>query len=169
MKGAPPQDFRYWLQSNANPARLEAQLRARIPEQRDGCWPWPGNKTRGGYGVIRTGLPNGPGDRQYVHRASYEMFVGPIPNGMQIDHLCRNRACFNPAHLDVVNNRTNFLRGNHPSAVGRRNRRCRNDLHDMTGDNVMIIKRDGSRRCKACYQECQRRRQQKQRANPAPA
>lgn len=47
----------------------------------------------------------------YAHRLSYELFVGPIPDGYELDHLCRNRGCVNPAHLEAVTHRVNVLRG----------------------------------------------------------
>lgn len=61
------------------------------------CWNWLGVVDSKGYGHMRIG-----GVQQRVHRASYEAFVGPVPEGLQIDHLCRNRGCVNPGHLEPV-------------------------------------------------------------------
>jgi hypothetical protein len=69
------------------------------------CWEWHGAK-RTGYGLVHF-----EGRVQSVHRLSYEALVGPIPAGLQLDHLCRNRACYNPAHLEPVTNRENKRRG----------------------------------------------------------
>lgn len=145
---------RYLKQSNASPERQRSRLEAKIPADRSGCWPWTGQRTTGGYGTMRTG----PGQRDYVHRVAYRLYVGPIPDGSQIDHLCRNRACFNPGHLEIVSNRTNFLRGAHPNAIAYRTAMCRKDLHEMTPRNTMVSATTGARRCRECNYAWQRAR-----------
>lgn len=70
----------------------------------DGCWTWTAQLTPDGYGR-RSKNPKS------AHRYVYERLVGPIPEGLQIDHLCRNRACVNPAHMEPVTNWENTLRG----------------------------------------------------------
>ena len=67
-----------------------------------GCWEWTGAVSSAGYGRL--------GASDYAHRASHEEFVGPIPDGHEVDHLCRNRICINPAHLEAVTKRENLLR-----------------------------------------------------------
>jgi endogenous inhibitor of DNA gyrase (YacG/DUF329 family) len=69
------------------------------------CWLWTGS-TRGGYGRFKIATVT-----QEAHRASYELYVGPIPDGLQLDHLCRNRSCINPAHLEPVTCAENIRRG----------------------------------------------------------
>lgn len=71
----------------------------------ESCWEWSGTTTRG-YGRFWVG-----GKMVRAHRASYEMFRGPIPSGLELDHLCRNTRCVNPDHLEAVSHRENTMRG----------------------------------------------------------
>lgn len=81
----------------------------------NGCWNWTGAKKQGGYGRVRINqIAYGS------HRAVWEMFVGPIPDGLLLDHLCRNPSCVNPDHLEPVTVRENLRRGNHYSPQGNR-------------------------------------------------
>lgn len=75
------------------------------PPNGAGCWLWTATLVRG-YGQFGIGSR-----RQYAHRVAYELLVGPVPEGLQLDHLCRTPACVNPAHLDPVTCRENLLRG----------------------------------------------------------
>ncbi len=70
-----------------------------------GCWPWTGRLSKAGYGAI-----DWVGHSVVAHRVAYELTVGPVPEGLDLDHLCRNRACANPAHLEPVTSRENTLR-----------------------------------------------------------
>jgi hypothetical protein len=74
-------------------------------DQSGDCWLWMGARTRG-YGRFEV-----DGKGMAVHRFAYELLIGPVPEGLQIDHLCRNRPCVNPAHLEPVTNRENTMRG----------------------------------------------------------
>lgn len=74
----------------------------------NGCWIWQGAKTHGGYGVV--GVP-GCRKNAVAHRVMYEREVGPIPGGLDLDHLCRVRHCINPDHLEPVTRRVNIERG----------------------------------------------------------
>src|SRR5258708_23833710 len=88
-----------------------------------GCWVWRGATTTG-YGSF-----NPDGQSVLAHRWAYAHFYGPMPEGLQADHLCRTRLCVNPTHLEAVTSRENTLRGNPPSASAIRNRRCKHGHH----------------------------------------
>lgn len=105
-----------------------------------GCWQWQGSMSPDGYGRFSVG---------YAHRFSYEKAIGPIPDGFHIDHLCRNRGCVNPAHLEAVTPRTNILRGVAPSALAVQMGRCKRG-HEFTADNTYVQPSTGHRRCRKC-------------------
>jgi hypothetical protein len=87
----------------------------------DTCWLWIGS-LRGGYGQFMVkAISSTP---QRAHRWAYEHFVGPIPDGLTIDHLCRNKACVNPTHLEPVTLRVNILRSDGVSAQHARKTCC---------------------------------------------
>jgi hypothetical protein len=74
-----------------------------------GCWVWQAKK-HGGYGRMTITAPDGTQRSTPAHRASYEAHVGPIPEGLELDHLCRNAACCNPSHLEPVTRQENVRR-----------------------------------------------------------
>lgn len=119
----------------------EQSFDARIVKDGSGCWLWTGFIDKKGYGVI------GIGGKKLakVHRYSYERFVGPIPCGLQLDHLCRVRHCANPHHLEPVTNRENVIRG---FAARPARTHCKNG-HEFTAENTYINPR-GNRECKPC-------------------
>ena len=77
-----------------------------LPEPNSGCWLWAGFCNPGGYGKFTAGPKN-----EYAHRLSYRLFVGEIPQGLELDHLCRVRCCVNPSHLEPVTKSVNAIRG----------------------------------------------------------
>lgn len=106
------------------------------------CWPWRGKITTNGYGVSAD---------KVVHRIAYEFLVGPIPEGLTLDHLCRNRACVNPAHLEPCTLKTNVLRGEGLTAIHSRKTHCVNG-HEFTLENT-YLRPTGGRRCRTCARE----------------
>ena len=111
----------------------------------EGCWVWMASLTAQGYGQI-SGKPLTQSPL-LAHRVSWEFANGPIPTSMQIDHLCRNRRCVNPSHMEVVDNRTNTLRGIGLTAVNARKTVCKRG-HQLSAENVRIWR--GMRFCLQC-------------------
>ena len=91
-------------------AALPERFAARVSVQDDGCWIWTGAKASNGYGSI------GYESRTHsTHRLAYTLLVGPVPEGLQLDHLCRVKSCCNPAHLEPVTNAENQARRSWPT------------------------------------------------------
>lgn len=105
------------------------------------CWLWIGGKDYDGYGIFKS---NGRSHR--AHRFAYELLVGPIPDGLTLDHLCRVTCCVNPKHLEPVTTRVNTLRGTGPPAVNARRVLCVNG-HPLPPN----------RKCKVCAAQANRR------------
>ena len=116
----------------------------------DGCWLWNAAINPNGYAQFGIGYK-----KVYAHRWAYEQVHGPIPKGLQIDHLCRVRHCVNPAHLEIVTNRENFLRGGAPNAKLHHAGHCKHG-HPFTKANT-YIKKNGTRQCRACSAELHRK------------
>jgi len=112
------------------------------------CWEWRGQKLWSGYGRFFVWAPGGGGKRP-AHRVAYELFIGPVPAGLDLDHLCRNRGCVNPDHLEPVTRRTNLLRGNTiPARKARQTHCCRG--HEFNAANTKL-RPNGTRFCLRCY------------------
>lgn len=129
--------------------------------ERGGCWVVGSGLLSTGYGQIWDGDAR---RNRLAHRVMWEHVVGVIPAGRQLDHLCRNRACCNPAHLEVVTCRTNIVRGESPAAVNARKTRCPRG-HELTPENLTPSeRRRGRRACLVCKREQARRRMARRRA-----
>ena len=114
--------------------------------QENGCWDWVG-PTLNGYGIMGSLVPRQNRNIR-AHRHYYECEYGPIPKGLQIDHLCRNRKCVRPDHLEAVTSRENTLRGVSLAAVRARKTHCQRG-HPFTDENTRC-ERGHSRRCITC-------------------
>jgi HNH endonuclease len=121
----------------------------RLAKTANGCWLWTGMLNSNGYGLVKH-----DGRRLMVHRVAYELRIGSIPDGLYLDHLCRDRACCNPSHLEPVTNGTNVLRGVGYAARNARKTQCVNG-HPLSGKNLLLS--NGVRVCRTCKRAASRR------------
>lgn len=121
-----------------------------IVDEETGCHNWPGAVNGDGYGLLERG-----GRSMSAHRWYWIQANGDIPEGMKIDHLCRNPRCCNPAHMEVVTNRENVMRGMSPHVIASRENRCMRG-HEFTPENT-IQKSCGGRQCRECQRVAARR------------
>lgn len=127
----------------------------------DRCWIWMGYiYRRSGYGYWLVGKR-----RIMVHRVAYQLAKGPIPDGLTIDHLCRNRACVNPDHLEPVTDVVNVMRGFGPPANNARKTHCING-HEYTQENTRLWMQKNNRTRRSC-RECSKERMRRIRAQDA--
>lgn len=124
-----------------------------------GCWEWTGARSTNGYGKIQE---KEAGTSTYAHRVSYELHVSAIPSGLVIDHLCRNKLCVNPEHLEPVTARENVLRGVGPSAKCAAMTQCAKG-HRFDGANTYTAP-NGKRGCRKCRREARRRAAERERS-----
>ncbi|WP_443055402.1 HNH endonuclease signature motif containing protein [Streptomyces sp. ISBFB 2968] len=126
---------------------LEAKLFSRIMEDETGCWLWTGVHVGTGYGQVDVN-----GCKRPAHRVVYEFLIGDIPEGLDLDHLCRVRLCVNPWHLDPVTRKINIIRGDAPR-LQRAKTHC---PHGHEYDEVNTIWYQGRRFCRECKLRRQR-------------
>lgn len=116
----------------------------------NGCIVWTGGLNGVGYGQFYAGRTSlSETGKTYAHRWSYEHYVGPIPEGLHLDHLCRNTACVNPDHLEPVTPGENIRRGVAPAALHAKKTHCPAG-HPYSGDNLYVHPTKGQRICRAC-------------------
>jgi len=121
---------------------LEKFEKKYVVDARTGCWAWTDALGIHGYGYLKV-----DGKRRRAHRLAYNHFVGPIPAGLVLDHLCRNRGCVNPAHLEAVTQKVNANRG--LTGANMRNKTHCPKGHEYTPENTRIV--SGSRHCRTCH------------------
>lgn len=122
------------------------------------CWLWKGALLLNGYGRL-----NREGYTLMAHRAAYMFFVGLVPEGLVLDHLCKVRHCVNPSHLEAVTQRVNLLRGNTVVAARAARTHCPAG-HEYSAENTRLSKRN-QRSCRACGHAQDRARPARRRAS----
>lgn len=139
-------------------ATFEARFWAKVDKNSPGgCWLWTGSASNG-YGYIRRG--GGTGNIR-AHRAAYELLVGPVPDGMELDHLCGVKQCVNPAHLEPTTHQQNMKRSK-LGAISRARQLAKTHCpygHPYDEANTYITPK-GDRHCRTCDRERQRARRQ---------
>lgn len=139
----------------ASSAELRFRMKVRI-DGRTGCWNWAGAISSNGYGTFA---------KDAAHRWSYRHFVGPIGDGLDLDHLCRNRSCVRPSHLEPVTRSENLLRGYAARGLPTSCKRG----HDYTPENTGINPTNGRRFCRECGRSAKRAYKARQRMSATEA
>lgn len=125
---------------------------SKVEQRGDECWVWHGSFTDEGYGQVTVNYK-----RTLVHRHAYEQLVGPIPEGLHLDHLCRNRGCCNPAHLEPVTCKENLYRSPLTLAsINAAKTHCKRG-HEFDAENT-IRSKSGARQCRECSNQLRRER-----------
>jgi hypothetical protein len=131
---------------------VEERLLAKRVINSDGCWVWTGCASNGNHSATPYGYMSVDGRETVVHRIAHEVWIGPIPDGLDVDHViargCRSTLCFNPAHLEAVTPRVNVLRGIGPSAINAAKTTC-NQGHPFDEANT-YTRPSGKRDCRIC-------------------
>lgn len=133
---------------------MRERFMSKVAVDPEGCWLWIASRDRDGYGQFKV-----DGKTRQAHQVAYELFVGPIPAGSDLDHVrargCRHRHCVNPEHLEPVSRAENTRRGNGPTAANARKSCCLKG-HPFDEANT-YLRPDGNRMCRACNRESVRR------------
>ena len=147
-------------------ARMQDKILARFLDKtapQGNCLIWTGWTNGKGYGGFFNGLK-----QVYAHRWNYERVKGPVPQGLILDHLCRNTSCVLPEHLEAVTQQENILRGLHPQKMSERRRpdqtKCGTGKHDWIPENI-YTNPQGSQRCYRCKLESNRRYKARKKGN----
>lgn len=111
---------------------------------RNPCWEWTGSRNKDGYGTFGLRRKN-----RFAHVVAWTIEHGPIPDHLEIDHLCRNRACVRPQHMELVTHRENLLRGKTVTGLNAAKTHCKRG-HPFDDENTIIVQ--GGRQCRACNQ-----------------
>ena len=129
---------------------------AKVRVLKNECWQWQGSKNQLGYGQFWGG-----GKLVSAHRFAYELLLGKIPPDRQLDHLCRNTSCVNPAHLEIVTGSENVKRGLLPNIMRQRqlNKTHCPQGHPYDEQNTYLRPDKLGRECKACRKETKKRRE----------
>lgn len=116
------------------------------------CWGWQGShQHQTGYAQLHVRLDDGRWSATVAHRVAWEIIHGPIPDGLVLDHLCRNRGCVNPGHLELVTDRVNILRGTGFSARHAVKTTCpAGHLYDEANTYIRKDSKAGARQCRTC-------------------
>jgi hypothetical protein len=141
---------------------IEARFWSHVDRRADDeCWPWTGYVDDSGYGIFTV-----DGTQRPAHRWAYIHFVGPILDGLTVDHVkdwgCTRKDCVNfLTHLEVVTNRENILRGDGPAGVNARKTHCIHG-HEFTSENT-LVRKNGGRTCRTCKRAADKRLRDKKR------
>ena len=150
------------------PVPLLDRWLSKVPDRTEGrCWQWGAGKFSSGYGAISVCRPGKRPQNRPAHLVAYELFIGPVPEGMELDHVCHtqdescpggkcvHRGCVNPAHLEPVTHLENMRRGRSPAARVARTGMCAKGIHSMSD---AYVREGGGRQCKPCNQASGRAR-----------
>lgn len=149
------------MRTGRPPVPVLQRLLAKIEVAENGCWLWIGKLQNGGYGQIKVPDGTAKGKTKYVHRVAYEEMVGRIPKELELDHLCRERRCCNPDHLEPVPRSVNVLRGVGWAAQNAKVTHCPHG-HAFDKANTYHT-RTGHRACRACARERNKRHRERRR------